>query len=256
MKMHINSDFQFLEPFLKSLPSVFEISGETIYKSRNELKLFDQGGILLNVKRYRKPIFVNRIAYTFIRKSKAQRAFENANILISKGFETPMPVAFIEISEHGLLKDSYFVSLQCPYKRLFREFADGSSIAEREDVVREFGILLARLHDAQVLHLDLSVGNVLFEKGSNGCNFSLVDLNRMKFRRISQKKGCKNFERLRGNDDFFKLLAETYAKQRGFDVTNCIQLALKARNESIVRFRRKNIYKKRRRALIKLFKKG
>lgn len=256
MKIHINSEFQSLEAFLKSLPSIFEKKGESIYKSRNELKFFEQEDFLLNVKRYRKPIFVNRIAYTFFRKSKARRAFENAQVLRSKGFETPMPVAYLELSEHGLLKDSYFVSFHCPYKRLFREFADGSPITGREDVIREFGVLLARLHDARILHLDLSVGNVLFEKRTDGCHFSLVDLNRMKFQRIPQKKGCQNFERLRGNDDFFRLLAETYAKERGFDATACIQMVLKAKNKSVLRFHRKSIFKRRRGSFKQLFKKA
>lgn len=256
MKMHINSDFQSLEAFLRSLPSVFEKNGESIYKSRNELKIFEQQGFLLNVKRYRKPILANRIAYTFFRKSKARRAFVNAHILQSKGFETPMPIAFLELSEHGLLKDSYFVSFHCPYKRLFREFADGSPIAGREEIIREFGVLLARLHDASILHLDLSVGNILFEKLPDGCHFSLVDLNRMKFQKIPQKKGCQNFERLRGSDDFFKLLAETYAKERGFDATDCLQMVLKAKNKSILRFHRKSTFKKRRALLKQLFKKA
>lgn len=256
MKMQIRSEFQLLEAFLSKLPSTFEKNGETIYKSRNELKIFEQDGYLLNVKRYRKPILANRIAYTFFRKSKARRAFENAQILLSKGFETPMPVAFIELSEHGLLNESYFVSLHCPYKRLFREFADGSSIQGREEVIREFGVLLAQLHEAGILHLDLSVGNVLFEKMSDGYHFSLVDLNRMKFQKILQKQGCQNFERLRGNDDFFRLLAETYAKERGFDEADCIQLVLKAKNKSILHFHRKSEFKKRRNSLKLLIKKA
>lgn len=256
MKIHIRSEFLSLEAFLRSLPTTFEHHGETIYKSRNELKVFEQEGYLLNVKRYRKPILANRIAYTFFRKSKARRAYENAQLLLSKGFETPMPVAFIELSKHGLLNDSYFISFHCPYKRLFREFADGSSIVGREEIIREFGVLLARLHDAGILHLDLSVGNVLFEKLADGYHFSLVDLNRMKFQRILQKKGCQNFERLRGNDDFFRLLAETYARERGFDEADCTQLVLKVKNKSILHFHRKSEFKKRRNSLKRLFKKA
>lgn len=191
MKMCINSEFQALEVFLKMLPSQFENEGKTIYKSRNELKLFVQDGYHLNVKRYRRPIFVNRIAYTFFRKSKARRAYENALVLKSNGFETPTPVAFLEIAKHGLLMDSYFVSIHSPYQRLFREFADCSSIVGRESIIREFGVMLARLHETGILHLDLSVGNILFDILPDGCHFSLVDLNRMKFQRIHQKKGVR-----------------------------------------------------------------
>lgn len=254
MKMYINPEFQALDVFLKMLPDQFEMEGKTIYKSRNELKIFVQEGFHLNVKRYRRPIFANRIAYTFFRKSKARRAYENALVLLAKGFETPTPVAFLELAKHGLLRDSYFVSIHCPYQRLFREFADGSSIVGREAIIREFGILLARLHETGILHLDLSVGNILFDVLPDGCHFSLVDLNRMKFQRIRQKKGCQNFGRLRGSDDFFRLLTETYAKERGFDAEECLQMVMKAKNKSILRFRRKGAIKKTRNFLKGLLK--
>ena len=187
---------------------------------------------------------MNRIAYTFFRKSKARRAYENALMLLDKGFETPMPIAYLEIQENGLLIDSYFISLHCPYTRLFREFADGSAINGREEIIQEFGVLLARLHEATIFHLDLSPGNVLFDKLSDGYHFSLVDLNRMKFKKIHMKDGCRNFERLRGCDDFFKLLARTYALERGYDEDTCIKLVLKAHQKSLLHFKRKRLLKK------------
>jgi len=244
MKMLINAQYQNLEEFIKRLPVGFEQEGKTIYKSRNELKIFEKEGISINVKHYRKPIWLNRVAYTFFRKSKARRAYENALTLLDKGFETPNPVAYLEIHEKGLLKDSFFIALHCPYKRLFREFADNSSIDGREEIVQAFGVTLARLHEANIFHLDLSVGNILFDKLKDGYHFSLVDLNRMKFQKICLNDGCRNFERLRGSDDFFKLLAKTYANERGFDVETCIRLALKAQQKSIQHFHRKRQIKK------------
>jgi len=244
MKLRINPEYQKLEEFIKCLPQVFEHDGESIYKSRNELKVFEKEGLSINVKRYRKPIWVNRVAYTFFRKSKARRAYENALTLLDKGFETPNPVAYLEIHEKGLLKDSYFIALHCPYKRLFREFADNSPIEGREEIVQSFGVMLARLHEANIFHLDLSVGNILFDKLKDGYHFSLVDLNRMKFQNIRLNDGCRNFERLRGSDDFFKLLAKTYAIERGFDVETCIRLALESQQKSIQHFHRKRQIKK------------
>ncbi|MDD3906668.1 MAG: tyrosine protein kinase, partial [Bacteroidales bacterium] len=97
MTFFINPKFQFLEDFLKRLPECFEKEGHTIYKSRNEVKTFNIEGMALNVKSYRKPIFLNRVIYTFFRHSKARRAYENALEVISRGFETPAPIAYIEI---------------------------------------------------------------------------------------------------------------------------------------------------------------
>jgi hypothetical protein len=244
MNVFINSPYIQLEEFIKKLPLFFDKEGQSIYKSRNELKIFENNGLLLNVKRYRKPHFINRVAYTFFRKSKAKRAYENALILLSKGFETPMPVAYLEIRQGGLLKDSYFISFQCPYTRLFREFADGSTVSGREDILQSFGVLLARLHEAGILHLDLSVGNVLFEKKPDGFHFSLVDLNRMKFKKIGLVAGCRNFERLRGNNDFFRILTETYARERGFDAETCLKLVLDFQEKSERHFQRKRRLKR------------
>jgi tRNA A-37 threonylcarbamoyl transferase component Bud32 len=244
MNIVINPDFQSLADFIKRLPQSFDKEGQSIYKSRNELKIFDVNGVILNVKSYRKPIFVNRVIYTFFRKSKARRAFENAQRVLSLGFDTPNPVAYIEDRDAGLLNRSYFVSLQCPYTRMFREFADKSDVAGREDIIRALGLYAAKIHEAGIFHLDLSVGNILFEKDETGIHFSLVDLNRMKFCTIDQELGCENFGRLRGNSDFFKILAESYAKARGFDAEICLEKMLYYLKKNMAYFNRKHRMKK------------
>jgi len=243
MKFFINPEFLFLEDFLKHLPECFEKKGYTIYKSRNEVKTFNVEGLALNVKSYRKPILLNRVIYTFFRHSKARRAYENALEVISRGFDTPAPIAYIEIKKSGLLEKSYFVSLQCPYTRMFREFEGDSGISGREDILQAAGALVAALHDAEILHLDLSVGNILFEKDETGIHFSLVDMNRMKFRKIGQEAGCKNFERLRGDSAFFRVLADSYAKARGFDAEYCFKRMLHYYEKSVKTFKRKREFK-------------
>lgn len=243
MNSVINPDYRFLEDFLKRLPGCFETEGETIYKARNEIKVFQMQDLRLNVKSYRKPIFFNRVVYTFFRRSKARRAYENALRIASMGFQTPAPVAYFEQNSGGLLDKSWFVSLQCPYSRMFREFAD-SDISGREDIIRAFGVYVAALHRSGVLHLDLSVGNVLFEKDETGIHFSLIDINRMKFCRIDRETGCKNFERLRGNTEFFRVLAASYANARGFDPEYCLDRILYYNKRSVRKFKRKGDLKK------------
>jgi len=245
MNFVIHPEFRFLESFLNRLPDFFEKEGKTIYKGRNEIKVFEEGGLLLNVKSYRKPIFINRIIYTLIRKSKARRAFENALEVISRGFDTPKPVAYIEERTGGLLNRSFFVSIQCPYTRLFREFADYSDISGREDIPFALGQYVAKMHQAGILHLDLSIGNILFEKEDTGIYFSLVDLNRMKFCSIDATTGCKNFERLRGNSDFFRILANSYASVLGFDSDTCLKKILFFNAKSVERFTRRQLKKQK-----------
>jgi len=237
MKLVLNPAFKELEPILKNLPGLFEQQGEIIYKSRNELRSIAVPGLTLNVKRYRIPIFINRIAYSFFRSSKASRAFFYALKLKKMGFGTPEPIAYLESKTFGLLGYSYFVSEHIATYRLMREFSDGSDVTGREYIIEALGVLVARMHEAGILHLDLSVGNIMFQEKGQDIRFWLVDLNRMRFCKIGQEKGCRNFERLRGNDDFFKVLAHSYAKERGFDTSECLATMLKYKYRSVQTFR-------------------
>jgi Mn2+-dependent serine/threonine protein kinase len=243
MKIIINPAFHHLEHFIRHLPIGFEGEGLSIYKARNEIKVFEVDGLALNVKSYRKPIFLNRVIYTFFRKSKARRAYENALEVSERGFNTPTPIAFIEENSGGLLERSYFISMQCPYSRMLREFEDNTDITGREDILQALGAYVAALHKAGILHLDLSIGNILFEKDGAGIHFCLIDINRMKFQTIGQKVGCKNFERLRGSEAFFKVLADSYAKACGYDAEDCFREMLHYYRKSIERFRRKRAFK-------------
>lgn len=240
MRRIIHPDFQKLTSFFEALPEQFFTSGETIYKSRNELKNFSVDSLTLTVKKYRKPNAINQLVYAYFRKSKAQRAYENALILLEKGVDTPFPVGYMEFFKHTLLSDSYFVSLNSPYTRLFREFEQKELDETDIEVVKAFARLMAHVHNKAILHLDLSVGNVLFEQKNGECHFSLVDLNRMKFTKVGEKMGCKNFERLRGNAVFIQTLAHEYAKQRGFSAALCEKRILKYIEKNARRFRRKN----------------
>jgi tRNA A-37 threonylcarbamoyl transferase component Bud32 len=243
MKLIVHPEFKHLEPVLKQISDLFD-QGETLYKSRNELRFLDVSGIAINIKRYRTPILLNRIAYSYFRSSKAKRAYEYALKLKEKGFDTPDPIAYLENKSMGLLRETYFVSTHLTDCRMMREFADGSDIKGREDIVRALGVYVARLHEAGVLHLDLSVGNILFRKEAAEVRFWLVDLNRMRFCTIDQALGCKNFERLRGNADFFRLLAISYANERGFDVDSCLDAILRHQEKSVRKFRAKSERKK------------
>lgn len=246
MKLFVNSEYATLTTSLRNLPDLFRLQGRTVYKSRNELRVLELQDLSINVKYYRIPILINRIIYTFFRKSKASRAYEYAKILKEKGFGTPEPIAYLELKSNGLISDSYFVSKQIPDFRMMREFADGSDITGREDIIEAMGVFVARLHLAGILHLDLSVGNILFKKDEKGIHFWLVDLNRMRFCPIGQEKGCKNFERLRGCEAYFRVLASSYARERGFDSAQCLKKIMYYQKKSVRTFRAKMERKKKR----------
>lgn len=235
----IHPDYLQLASFFDAFPEHFFTHGDVIYKSRNELKNFSVGSLVVTVKKYRKPNAINQFVYAYFRKSKAQRAYENALILLNKGIDTPFPVGYMAFFKHSLLTDSYFISLHSPYTRLFREFEHKVLDEADLEVVKAFARLMAHVHNNSILHLDLSVGNILFEQNKGECQFSLVDLNRMKFNKVGEKKGCKNFERLRGNAVFIHTLAHEYAKQRGFSAELCEKRIFKYIDKNARRFRRK-----------------
>lgn len=246
MKLVLRDKYSHLRPFLESLPERFDKEGESIFLARNEIRLYDEGGFTLNVKSYKVPILINRIAYTFFRPSKASRAYEHALTLLSKGFQTPDPVAYIETKKSGLLHRSFFISLHTPMDGHMRLFNDEDANNEgKEDLIKAFAEFTARLHEADVLHCDYSPGNILREKVDEmgNYNFSLVDINRMQFRPVSVEMGCKNFRRMRGNDEFFRLCATYYAKGRGADVEQCVEAFLRYKYEDRKKRKRKEKFK-------------
>ena len=82
--------------FVDGLPQRFEQEGSLLYDERNVIRRFEVNGTVLVVKRFKRPNFFQRIAYTFFRSSKAFRAYHNGEELIRRGISTPFPIAYLE----------------------------------------------------------------------------------------------------------------------------------------------------------------
>jgi hypothetical protein len=146
------------------------------------------------------------------------------------GVATPEPIAYILCYESGLLSYSYLLTVQSDLTRSFYEFGhDG--IVGREDILRNFAVFTAKLHEKGVWHKDYSPGNILFDKVDDVWNFAIVDINRMSFRPITVELGCTAFARLWGKPDLFQLIVEEYAKYRGADYRYCYDLTIRARDK-------------------------
>lgn len=237
MKVIINPEYRRFEEFVNRVPSIFPKEGKTIYKSRNEIKVFTVDGIEINVKRYKVPIFINRIIYSFLRKPKAVRAYEFAQVLKGKGFDTPDPIAYILFEKDGLLEDSYFISIQSDYQTLYKV---GQAPAEdNADIYTALGTYMAALHEAGIYHADFSPGNVLYARTEEGVKFSLIDINRMDFGAVLLKKGCANFARIWGREAAFRMMAKTYAEARRYNEATCLHWILYYRNRFWKRYAKK-----------------
>lgn len=242
MKIVINPTYEHLRNYIERLPSLFESEGRIIYSGRNLIKVMDVDGVEINVKRYGIPAFVNRVVYSFFRVPKGRRAFVYPQMLLDKGFETPVPIAYIEQRRYGLINYSYFISMQSHYQRNFYEFGN-ADVEHCKDVVIAFAQYTAKLHQAGIMHRDYSPGNILFDKIDGEYRFTLVDINRMSFGKISVEMGCANFARLWGQKAFFELLGKEYAKARHADEKHCTERILAYRKKFWTFFAKKHTIK-------------
>ena len=229
MNVIINPAYSKLETFIRQLPVSFSKGGDLIYEARNQIKRFKEQGVDMTVKCYKVPIRVNRFIYAFFRPSKAKRAYEYAIYLLNKGIRTPEPIAYIEVKKGLVFYQGYFVSKMENYPRMMRDFYN--SIGTGEHILREFAKFTLKVHEAGVLHLDYSPGNVLFEEVGNDVHFSLVDLNRMRFGKLSRKECLRNFDRISPSDEVTTYIVSEYAKLRGWDVESTVKTALYYKTE-------------------------
>ena len=172
---------------------------------------------------------INRFIYGTFRKSKARRSFEYAHVLEEKGFRTPSAVAYIEERRCGLFAESYLVTLNEEYPQMMRRFLSDESLTdEGKMVLRAFAAYTVRLHEAGVLHEDYSPGNIAFEIAGDKVSFSLFDINRMHFGRLSRKRCLHNLCRITPSIVVLSYLAGEYARLRGWNVEESVAEALRA----------------------------
>ena len=136
------------------------------------------------------------------------------------------------------------MSTECPYSRRFYEFGDADASSAR-DIIRAFTRRTAAFHAAGMLHKDFSPGNILFDRVDGEWRFAIVDINRMRFGTVSLERGCANFARLWGSLDFFRIIADEYARCRHADADYCFSLIRRARRRFWVRFARRHRVKYR-----------
>ena len=214
MKYILNPSFGLVKNQLVHFVDNFDLKGSLFGDGkRNKIKLYDLEGTQINIKSFKVPNLINKIAYKYFRKSKARRSFEYANILIQNKIGTPEPIAYFENSNFLGLKDSYYISehLQCDLT--FRELVQIPDFPENEIILRQFTRFCYDLHQKGIEFLDHSPGNTLIKKDENGkYEFFLVDLNRMEFHKsMSFEVRMKNLCRLTHKKEMVTIMSNEYA---------------------------------------------
>lgn len=213
MKIIINPEYSFLIDFINNLPASFSSEGEIIYNERNVLKRYQVEGVDMIVKSFKVPILINKIAYSFFRKSKARRSYEYALEILKRGGNTPAPIAYIEEYRNGLLYHSYYISIFNAKAVTVRKYMDGSTM-HVEDIWRSFVRFTINNHRCGILHIDYSPGNILMDtKPDGGYQFTLIDINRLRFKQVSRDEALRNFDRLALSHEVSTRLAEIYAEE-------------------------------------------
>ncbi len=206
--------------------------------ARNIVKVFDIDGKKYNFKSFKQHNFINRHVYKFYRKSKARRSFEYANILLSKKFYTPNPIAYIEFFDFWGLTSSYYMSEQLDNCFPLTDALHNINHPEREKIFRGYANLMFNLHESGIEFIDNASGNFLLKKEDETYNFYLVDLNRMNFHSdFPTDKRLRNFARLTDNLDTMKIISDEYSKLSGVPVEYCLQKINEA-SEKMVRKRK------------------
>ena len=214
------SKFKF-SPVIKSSRDIlafikdFNTSGELFGNGdRNIIKLFDLDGKKINIKSFKIPNLVNKIAYRYFRKSKARRSYEYATILLEKGIGTPQPIAFLENFNFVGLRDSYYASEHLVTDLTYRELVEIPDYPDHDNILRQFTRFSFELHEKGIEFIDHSPGNTLIKKNNDGSyDFFLVDLNRMEFHSsLTFEQRMKNLRRLTPIKEMVAVMSNEYAK--------------------------------------------
>lgn len=238
-----------VEVFLKRLPMIFDGEGEMLYDKRNQVKRFVlPSGRSVVVKRFKKPMLIQRIIYGFFKQTKARRAFLHAAVLRERGFETPHEIAYLEQRCGGLLTYCYFVSEEdrapAIYERLVAQQPFDRLMAD------DFAALVAALHRKNIFHGDLNPTNVLFRKRDDGhYAFSLIDTNRMRIKSpdgtFTPDECLDNLTRFLAQGELYDFVLRKYVEYRGWDIETYVARGIKIKRHHDVRWDRRKAFLKR-----------
>lgn len=246
-RLVLNEKYIAFKSYLESVPELFDSMGTSIYEGRNIVRVVEKDGIRFTIKYFKKIIFLNKFIYAHIRKSKAQRSYENSVKLVSRGVTSPEPIAWINCYSNSLLNRSYYISLFTDYSPLEEVFKQPAH--QNSDLIRDFAHFSYTLHKKGIFHKDYNVTNVLFSRNNGAVDFSLIDNNRMKFSKYSYIKGIRNMRRLTVGSSHLGIIAQGYAKE----VDKMDILVLNDMTTTRVKFLKKYLFKRELKQKIRKF---
>lgn len=228
VRVRITSAYEFLRQQLTEIPQMFrEEKGHLLYSGRNQIRLFHLSGHQIVVKQFKRHNPLKQVIYTFFRKNKARRSFENAQELLRRGGDTPHPIAYWEEQKGGLVRLVYYA---CEYTEAQ---AIRPQLIEQEPfdpkLATAYALFVASLHENGILHRDLNPTNVLYTEQDGQYHFQLIDINRMHFYQTSVPKAecMENLTLFWWLTDVYRFVLYEYAEERGWtedDIARAVQI--------------------------------
>ena len=248
MKISIHPDYRYLEKDLRQIVSGNYTVEKVFCKNRNIVEKVVLGGKPFVVKTFKRPTLANCLIYTFLRKSKARRAYEYALMLLEKGVRTPFPVAYMEVRKNGFFHTGYLVTEYFDAPTL-SQITPGQFPQEELSVLgSSFVRFTVGLQEKRILPLDYNPGNIFyFKDGKDGeYNFALTDINRMRFGRVPLTRNImRSFEQFGVSTEHLYHFLLRYSMERGVDLDFCMYQFLSFRIRKKIRRFIKGKFKER-----------
>lgn len=219
----IAQDFKAWRKDMVSLPDTLKTGqAEKLYDGRNKIWLLSRGEVKYVVKCFHPLGFIKGVIYTFFRKNKAIRAFQNGILLESKGVKTPKPIALIEQKRLGLYRKLYYVSTFTDWLPIRKPLTEDSPFNKLMTI--DYAHFVATLHEKGIIHKDLNNTNVLYHLNGQHYEFMLIDINRMTFTsdgNAAPYEDClENLTLFADRGEMFDTFAAEYIKARGWDASH------------------------------------
>ena len=208
-------------------------SAQKIYRNfRNIVEDVTVENTHVVVKIFKKPTEFNRVVYTFLRPSKAKRAYNFSHRLLDAGIDVPEPIAYVEKKKGLFFHTGVFISLYTDYESV--AYFNGLDINSEEVklFIMAFSKFCADFHSKGFIHKDFNIDNILFKNSGGNYSFRLIDLNRMEFNNRAISKCVKDLASLNLKTDILDAIYKEYCQIRGLNYTAFYKQIQRCKNRS------------------------
>jgi len=225
--IHIHEDFQSPEwqELMETIPQQMAASprSESLRNGRNHVCRITLGDTALVAKRFFNKGPWKKLVYR-VASGKARRSFDNSLALLQAGLKTPRPMAWREDWQWGGLKESFYVCAHLDVAQTARAVGRDPTIDWIPQVCK-IAKSVARMHDAGMVHLDLTAGNILFSgPRPEDWKVCFIDNNRMRFGQVGLRRGVQSLVQSKIQGPCQAPCVGAYAEARGFDPGVCQKL--------------------------------